>query len=293
MDPAPFRIATTEYGDPAAPTVVLIHGVIHRQHAWAPVLPLLSERFHVVTLDLPSHGDSDPIPPGADKIPFLVDAVEDALRRTAEDGPGRPHIVGNSLGGWVALELGNRGLACGVTALSPAGFFRGRFDAKHAEQVFTLLHKASTALPALLPRLSANPVGRSLMFGVFGTRPWRYSAEYMAIDADALSGNELIDEIPELDFPFTSPIDRNLPITVAWGTRDLVLLPGQRHRVHDVFPQARIIPLKGLGHVPMSDDPEKVAEVIRTSAERSFARELRLASLGLADSGPVGGVLSR
>ena len=274
------EIATTEYGDPAAPTIVLVHGVIHRQHAWDQVVPLLADDFHVVTLDLPGHGASDPIPDDVDPVPFVVDAVEETIRGYGTEA-GRPHLVGNSLGGWVALELGNRGLACGITGISPAGFFRGRFDMAHAEHVFTTLYSVAKSAPKLLPRLSRNAVSRSLMFGAFSTHPWRYPAASMAVDAEALPANPLFEELPQLEFPFTSPIDRNLPITIAWGTRDLVLLPGQRHRVHDVFPQARIIPLKGLGHVPMSDDPERIAGVIRVSANRSFARELRLDALGL------------
>lgn len=273
-----LEIASTVHGDPDAPTVILIHGVVHQQHAWDPVVPLLAEKYRVVTFDLPGHGASGAIPEGSNPIPFVLDSLVDVIGELGGSGQ-RPHLVGNSLGGYVALEMGSRGLASGVTGISPAGFFRNRFELKHAEQVFLALKKSVGVIKPLVPRLSANRVGRSLMFGVFSTHPWKYPAESMLIDANTLAENTLLDDLPDLDFTFSAPTDRNLPITIAWGTRDLVLFPGQRHNVHTVFPQARIIPMRGLGHVPMSDDPEQIAKVIDTSAARSFAREKRLGSL--------------
>ena len=273
-----LEIASTVHGNPDAPTVILIHGVVHQQHAWDPVVPLLAEKYRVVTFDLPGYGASGAIPKGTNPIPYVLDSLAEIIEELGTPGE-RPHLVGNSLGGYVALEMGSRGLACGVTGISPAGFFRNRFELKHAEQVFLALKKSVGVIKPLVPKLSANRVSRSVMFGVFSTHPWKYPAESMLIDANALAENTLLDDLPDLDFTFSSPTDRNLPITIAWGTRDLVLFAGQRHNVHNYFPQARIIPMRGLGHVPMSDDPERIAQIIDTSAARSFAREKRLGSL--------------
>ncbi len=88
------------------------------------MLPLLEERFDVLAVDMPGFGRSEPFPPGVDSTPeALADAVEDEMGRAGFD---RAHIAGNSLGGWVALELARRGRAETVTAISPAGLQHGR-----------------------------------------------------------------------------------------------------------------------------------------------------------------------
>ena len=114
-----LEIASTVHGDPDAPTVILIHGVVHQQHAWDPVVPLLAEKYRVVTFDLPGHGASGAIPEGSNPIPFVLDSLVDVIGELGGSGQ-RPHLVGNSLGGYVALEMGSRGLASGVTGISPA-----------------------------------------------------------------------------------------------------------------------------------------------------------------------------
>lgn len=277
-DDMSHEIASTVRGPADAPPVVLIHGVVHQQHAWDPIVDALARRWRVITLDLPGHGASAPIEPGPGLLPRLLDATEAAV---AELCPGeRPHLVGNSLGGYLALEIAARGGARGVTALSPAGFFRNDREVDHALRVFRLLRAVAKPLAPMAPQLSRSAVGRSVMFGAFGSRPWRYSPENMAVDAAGLAANTFLDEIGDLEFVFGPQRDRNLPITVGWGTRDIVLLPWQRHEVARRFPQAKVVPLRGLGHVPMSDDPERILELVSADAQRSAQREARLDGLG-------------
>src|SRR5918999_1003745 len=99
--------------------LVLVHGIGHTWRAWKPVLPLLEQRFDLLAVDLPGFGRSAPFPPGVDSTPeALADAVEDEMARAGfEDA----HLAGNSLGGWISLELARRGRARTVTAISPSG----------------------------------------------------------------------------------------------------------------------------------------------------------------------------
>ncbi|WP_030041480.1 alpha/beta fold hydrolase, partial [Streptomyces resistomycificus] len=53
-----------------------------------------------------------------------------------------------------------------------------------------------------------------------------------------------------------------VPVTVAWGTRDLLLVRRQGVRAKQIIPKARLVRLPGCGHVPMNDDPALVARVI-------------------------------
>ena len=59
----------------------------------------------------------------------MVDAAESFLD---EHGLARPHLAGNSLGGWVAIELARRGCAASVCAFSPAGFWWDRSSDRYA-----------------------------------------------------------------------------------------------------------------------------------------------------------------
>nr|WP_279582221.1 alpha/beta fold hydrolase [Fodinicola feengrottensis] len=101
--------------------LVLLHGIGHRWQAWQPVLNLLAERHDVIAIDLPGFGGSPTLP---DDRPYdMLAAVDTFCEIMAAYKLDRPHLAGNSLGGALALEVGSRGLASSVTALSPAGFF--------------------------------------------------------------------------------------------------------------------------------------------------------------------------
>src|SRR5438128_535485 len=101
--------------------LVLIHGIGHRRQAWDPVFEALAESYDVIAVDLAGFGESPAYPATAS---YSIDSACDNLTDNFTLwGVDRPHVVGNSLGGAIALELGARGLARSVTALSPAGFF--------------------------------------------------------------------------------------------------------------------------------------------------------------------------
>ena len=101
--------------------LVLLHGIGHRREAWDPILDQLAEHFDVIAPDLSGFGQS---PAFAGEVPYTMENACDHLAdQFTEWGITKPHVVGNSLGGAIALELGSRGLVSSVTALSPAGFF--------------------------------------------------------------------------------------------------------------------------------------------------------------------------
>lgn len=253
------------------PTVVLVHGVVHRGHAWDPVVPLLADRHRVVVVDLPGHGESPDVPEGVEPVHYMADQLADLVREVTPDGE-RAHIVGNSLGGFLGLELGARGVVSGVTALSPAGFFRGERDRRHVARLFRSIIRSATLAGPAIPRLSRSTVGRSLFMVVFCARPWRYPAEAMAIDGAAIGQNTVIERLLEGDWVFSEPVDEQLPIRVRWGRFDVALPVGQRALVRRVFPQA-LIEVTPDGHVPMTDDPEGVAAAIAADVERGRAHD--------------------
>jgi 2-succinyl-6-hydroxy-2,4-cyclohexadiene-1-carboxylate synthase len=83
-----------EHGEPDDPTVVLVHGFTQTRKSWAPLLPRLTRRRHVVAVDAPGHGGS---------AEHRTDLVEGA-RLLGERG-GRAAYVGYSMGGRLTLHL--------------------------------------------------------------------------------------------------------------------------------------------------------------------------------------------
>src|SRR5699024_8764634 len=240
-------------------------------HAWDPIVPLLADHHRVVVVDLPGHGESPDVPADAEPVSYMADRLAEFVREVTPAGE-RPHIAGNSLGGFLGLELGARGLASGVTALSPAGFFRSDADRRHAGRLFSSIIKAAAVAGPAIPALSRTTIGRSLFMAVFCARPWRYPAEAMAIDGAAIGDNTVVTRLLDGDWVFSEPVDEQLPITVRWGRLDAALLVGQATQVPRVFPQARVERTWD-GHVPMTDDPAGVAATIAADAHRGRPRD--------------------
>src|SRR6266516_845440 len=101
--------------------LVLVHGIGSSRRAWDPVLPLLAQRFDTIAVDLPGFGESEPLPAEVEPAPAALAA---ALADLLDDlGVAAPHVAGNSLGGWVALELAHLRPVASVALLSPAGLW--------------------------------------------------------------------------------------------------------------------------------------------------------------------------
>src|SRR5262249_57311253 len=106
----------------------------------------------VLAIDLPGFGDSEPMPPQAEPVPAALAA---AVAGLLDDlGITAPHIAGNSLGGWVALELAHVRPVASLTLLSPAGLWPGRPPAAHPATP-----RAPRWLAPPAPRPPAPPVG--------------------------------------------------------------------------------------------------------------------------------------
>ena len=245
--------------------LLLIHGIGSQWRVWEPVLPALRAEREVVAIDLPGFGESAVLDGG--RAP-TVDALADAVVAFLDDlGWERPHVAGNSLGGWLALELSKRGRAASACALSPAGFWN------RWEHVFAVssLRNAQTLVRRLdgrLESLYAKPGVKALMMGQLVARPGR-----LPVDAAVGAARNLGRSpgwTPTLDAMagahFTGGAAVRTPATIAWGEKDRLLLPRQAGRARQAIPQARHVWLYGCGHVPTWDDPELVARTILSSA---------------------------
>ncbi|WP_344313358.1 alpha/beta hydrolase [Fodinicola feengrottensis] len=247
--------------------LVLLHGIGHRWQAWQPVLNLLAERHDVIAIDLPGFGGSPTLP---DDRPYdMLAAVDTFCEIMAAYKLDRPHLAGNSLGGALALEVGSRGLASSVTALSPAGFF-GPVGRAWAIGVLSSMRRSAMTSERnrqlMVRRKPLRLAGGSLLYG----RPSLLQPENMLGDLQAMANAPAFDAVAQAGrsyrFRATPP---TVPTTVAWGTRDRILWPRQAKVAARLLPDARHVPLPGCGHIPMQDDPGLVARTILATCRRS------------------------
>lgn len=247
--------------------VVLIHGIGHRRQAWKPVFDRLAERYDVIALDLSGFGESDPYPQG--QRYDMDNACLNLAGHFADWGVERPHVVGNSLGGAISLELAARDLVSSATVLSPAGFF-GPVDRIYALGLLVGLRAAASVPDRLLRRIVRSERARKVIGFLLYARPELHDAE--ATYADSLGLRNASAFFPtvragvgyELSMPTTS-----VPVTVAWGTLDRILPYRQAAKARQTLPDAHHVPLPGCGHVPMSDNPELIVQLIDETIERT------------------------
>jgi pimeloyl-ACP methyl ester carboxylesterase len=243
------------------PPLVLLHGVGHHWQGWMPVIDRLADEFDVIACDSPGFGRSAPLPPGIEPtIHSYVDAFEWFF---AELGIERPHVAGNSMGGSIALELARRRAIRSAAAFSPAGFW-SRGELRFCQLSLRALGGVPAAARPLLEALARTRGGRAALFAQMFGHPARMPAsEAVATLRDAWASPAL----SATGYSFGSGEQlRNVPVTVAWGARDL-LLPRrlQAPRARRMMPWATHVTLP-TGHVPFFDDPGAVAGVIRASA---------------------------
>ena len=150
------------------PPLLLLHGLGSSLRMCDPVRPLLEPHLDVIALDLPGHGASPVSMPAASSM--RAPALEVAACLDRLEIP-TAHMAGNSLGGWLALELAKMGRAQSVTALSPAGLWRGNTPAYNVV-LFHVFRTIARWLGSVFSRLAGNPVTRTILFWQFFGRPW-------------------------------------------------------------------------------------------------------------------------
>ncbi len=244
--------------------LLLIHGLGASKSVWDPVVPLLSPEREVIALDLPGFGAAPSLPAGVEPTALaLAEALRVQLRALGLDSA---HVAGNSLGAWVALELGRIGAARSVTCLSPAGLWRGPIGPSNSRT----REWARRLRPLVGLGLRVPPLRRRALT-TFSARPDRVPAaagrKLVAdwIDADGYDGaNKAMRE--HVFNPAGYPPASEVPVTIAWAEHDRLVGPPKPERRPA---GARFLVMPGVGHTPMWDDPELVAGVLLEGSNQS------------------------
>jgi pimeloyl-ACP methyl ester carboxylesterase len=246
-------------GDP----LLLIHGLGSQHQVWGPVIDRLAAERDVVAVDLPGFGGSPALPDDVvPDAPAMADAVAGFLD---ELGWERPHVAGNSLGGWTALELAKRGRARSVAAIGTVGFSTAR---ERAFSVASLraTHRATQLIYGAAPALYSTAIGRRLALSQVFARPERMTPE-AAVQAtrnfaDSPGVARALEALRHERFSGGEAID--VPVTMIWGERERLLPRRERQAARSIraMPGARLVWLRGCGHTPTWDDPPAVAQAI-------------------------------
>jgi len=254
-------------GDPANPPVVMLHGIARCLDDFADQHDLLDDGYRVYSIDLAGFGESDPMP-GTSTLPGITDAVAEVLDELGETRPA--HLIGNSLGGAVAMLLALRhpGRVRSLVLVDSAGFGRevtialrvltlrplgrlllrpSRAGARRMEQaIFRNRGFATEARVERALELARRPHGPAVMLeltrslGTFrGVRqPWR----------DAVIAATAAAAVPTL---------------VVWGTHDLILPAAHLAAAEHLLPHARTHLFADTGHMPQIERAEEFADLVR------------------------------
>ncbi len=242
--------------------LVLLHGLGMSARVWDDVLPLLEPHHEVVALTTLGHRGGVTATRRPVSVRDLVDDVERALDAR---GLERPHVAGNSLGGWMAIELARRGRARTVCAFSPAG----SWTAGTSEQAAGVrkirravrLARLGRALPMTL--LMRSGAVRRLTLRDVARHGDRLTPEQAIERTRDLLACAVLDDLLSTGDEI-APLDPlPCPVTLTWSGEDAILPPAVNGAVAAArLPRARFEVLPGVGHVPMIDDPAGVARAI-------------------------------
>jgi pimeloyl-ACP methyl ester carboxylesterase len=228
------------------------------------VLPFLEAHHAVFAPTLPGHSGASGLAPGV--VPTVGALVDGVARQLDELGMERAHVAGNSLGGWVALELARRGRARSVVLFSSAGAWS---SARRLAGLLAAMRLSSRTLRALAPRADAivqrRWMRRLLLRAQVANPDLVDPAELAAAiraAADSPVVAPLLRTVARHPFEYL-PEDAGCPIRLVWAERDQILPFVHYGRpLLERLPGAELVRLPGVGHVPMSDDPQKVARLI-------------------------------
>ncbi|HET6524731.1 alpha/beta fold hydrolase [Sphingopyxis sp.] len=249
-----------EGGDPAKPVLVMVHGFGADKDHWTFYAPWLTKDYRLIAPDLPGFGEND----RDGELPFDVASQAARLKGFLDALEiERPHLGGNSMGGWIALRfaIDYPGALRTLTLMNNAGVVGTN------ESELQRLAADRDYNPLVLANL--EDADRLIAFVV--RKPARVPARLKpVIYADALRHRDLLDKIFWIiaDEMEQKPLNDELgkvkvPTLILWGRHDKLIdvscvavleagIAGSRSHIFD-----------HVAHVPMIEDPKATAEIQR------------------------------
>ncbi|KIA63626.1 alpha/beta fold hydrolase [Nocardia vulneris] len=259
-------------GDP----LLLLHGFMMSPHCWAQTATRLSSQCEVYAPAFAGHWGGEDADGWSVTVHTLADRIEDQLD---DLGWRTCHIAGNSLGGWVGVELARRGRARTLTLVAPAGGW-------HAPSITQL--RISLKFLSLVPVVE---IGKRLgSFAINNPIAQRLALLPLSKNASAVSRADAAacimaalhcpTMIPFIIAGLRGPGQEDLstlstPVRLLLAEYDRVI-PNRvyaRRYLKELPDSADRIVVHGVGHVPMLEAPDRIATLI---AEHVYASRNRL-----------------
>ncbi|MGL4573706.1 MAG: alpha/beta fold hydrolase BchO [Burkholderiaceae bacterium] len=266
-----LRWHVQQFGSPALPTALLVHGTGASSHSWRALASLLSNRLHVVVLDLPGHGFTEaPASPAQYSLPgmsALLHELVNSLNLDVRYGVG--HSAGAAVLAWMCLEncIHPHKLFGINAALLPLGGAAGK--------VFSPIAKALWAT-GVAPHLFAWRASNiSVVNRLLGTTGSNIDAQGRALYAQLVRNpahvGAALAMMAHWDLPLLASRLAGLktPLVQIVGMRDQTVRPSEAYRVRDLLPSAQIIALDALGHLAHEERPDLVDQALQLHAPTS------------------------
>jgi pimeloyl-ACP methyl ester carboxylesterase len=244
--------------------LVCVHGFTDTWRSWELVLPALQREHDVLAVTLAGHAGGPPLD-GAIGDATLADAVE---REMDAAGFHQAHLVGNSLGGYVALQLAARGRARSVVALAPAGGWAVgdesyKYTLVHFEQTQELVKAAVPNVEQIVASSSGRRSATQFITSNYEHIPAELIAHQIVGVANCAAVGPLI-ELAKRDGWEIQAERITCPVRVVWGTDDKILpWPSSAERFrHEWLADADWVELDGIGHCPQLDVPVEAGQLI-------------------------------
>lgn len=245
--------------------LLLIHGIGSSWRSWQLIIEdLVAAGREVIAVDLPGHGETPPLP-GEVSIRTMANAVTDFLKTHDLLGVD---VVGSSMGARLVLELARRGGVVGaVVSLDPGGFWRG-WEIPFFYYSIAASVRLVRLLRPVMPALTANPIGRTVLLPQFSAHPWRLSPELVLDEMESFAASPSFDELL-YNLAYKNPHQEGAPkgsikepLIIGWGRHDRVCLPQQASRALEAFPDARLYWFSDSSHFPQWDVPKETVRLI-------------------------------
>lgn len=246
------RVRLRDSGPPWAPTLILLHGFGSSLDTWEPWAKTLSAKYRVIRLDLPGFGLTGPDPTGdySDKRTLQVlAALMDQLRLP------QATFIGNSLGGRFAWEFAAAypQRVARLVLISPDGFASPGFEYGKAPEVPLLLELMPWVGPRALIRANLAPAW---------AHPERLPDAVLERYRDMLLApgvrRAILDRTRQTILTDPAPRLRSItaPTLLLWGERDQMIPIANAQDYLRLMPNARLVRLPGMGHVPFEESPD-------------------------------------
>jgi len=260
-----LRLWSKSYGSGAP--LVMIHGMGSASTAWRQITPALAQRFRVIHIDLPGHGFSAlETSKGMDPHSLAERVIEELDNLKVE----KFHLVGNSLGGWIVLDIASEHpeRALSVTGVAPAGLWLSPANRRLPIGAYarTLARFTYSMAPFFMQYEWARRIGFREVSPL-----WKELEQQTILDAVKAMGTSS-GYFPAWDallsLRFDKDVSPDVPVTIIFGDADKTL-PATTSQEQSLAPHhSQWIRISESGHAPMWDHPQEVIDAIIETTEK-------------------------